>query len=159
MESIFALSMPVSEIAIRGTVMFLAVTVLMRIVGQRESGGLGLTDVLLVVLVADAAGAGLSGNGDSIADGLLLVGVILFWSVMLDAVAYRSRRFATLLKGQPKPLIESGRLDRAVMRRELITDDEVMSQLRLHGIVDLAAVDKAYLEPNGMISIISRDDD
>ncbi len=45
---------------VRGSVMYLALGLLIRVVGQRESGGLGLTDILVVVLVAEAAGAGSS---------------------------------------------------------------------------------------------------
>jgi uncharacterized membrane protein YcaP (DUF421 family) len=76
---------------------------LMQIVGQRESGGLGLTDVLLVVLVAEAAAVGLHGDADSVTDGLVVVGTILFWSVLLDAVAYRFPRLAGMLNARPKP--------------------------------------------------------
>lgn len=35
--------------------------------------------------------------------------------------------------------------------------DEVLSQLRLHGIEDPAEVERAYIEPNGMISVVRRD--
>ena len=43
------------------------------------------------------------------------------------------------------------------MRRELITEEEVRSQLRLHGIDDIAQVERAYIEPNGMVSLVRRD--
>ncbi len=43
------------------------------------------------------------------------------------------------------------------MRRELMTEEEVHSQLRLHGIEDVSTVERAYIEPNGMISVIRRD--
>lgn len=42
-----------------------------------QSGGLGLTDLLVVVLAADAASTGLTGDAATIADGLVLVGTIL----------------------------------------------------------------------------------
>ncbi|NMR20021.1 DUF421 domain-containing protein [Cellulomonas fimi] len=153
----FSTSIPVLEIVLRGTVTFLALLALMRIVGQRESGGLGLTDVLVVVLVADAASSGMTGDVDSITEGLLLACTILFWSVVVDAAAYRWPRLAAIVKARPRPLIEDGRLNRHAMRREFMSHDEVLSQLRLHGIEDLAEVRRAYLEPNGMISIIRSD--
>jgi uncharacterized membrane protein YcaP (DUF421 family) len=155
-RAIFEPSASLLELFVRGTVTFLALMVLLRVVGQRESGGLGLTDLLVVVLVADAASAGLTGGVDSIPDGLLLVVTILFWSVALDAVAYRWPRVAAVIKARPRPLIKDGRLDRRVMRREFMTREEVLSQLRLHGIEDPAEVRRAYLEPNGMISVIRR---
>ena len=50
-QSIFLPTVPVVDGIARGTITFLALLAFMRIVGQRESGGLGITDVLLVVLV------------------------------------------------------------------------------------------------------------
>uniref|UniRef100_UPI0008324B7F DUF421 domain-containing protein n=1 Tax=Rhodococcus phenolicus TaxID=263849 RepID=UPI0008324B7F len=125
------------------------------LVGQRESGGLGITDVLLVVLVAEAAAPGLHGEATSLADALILVSTILFWSVCVDALAYRFPRVARTVKARPRPLIENGKLNRRLMRREFMTREEVESQLRLHGIDDISGVERAYLEPNGMISVLS----
>ncbi|GGT44272.1 hypothetical protein GCM10010271_55290 [Streptomyces kurssanovii] len=63
---------------------------------------------------------------------------------------------AHILKARPRPLVEDGRVNRRALRRELMTEEEVMAQLRLHGIDDLSDISRAYLEPNGMISIIRR---
>ena len=155
--AVFTPSLSLLELFARGTITFLALMAMLRLVGQRESGGLGLTDLLVVALAADAASAGLTGDAETIADGLVLVATILFWSVTLDAISYRWPRLAKVLKARPRPLIQNGQLDRRVMRREFMTRDEVLSQLRLHGIEDPAEVRRAYLEPNGMISIIRRD--
>lgn len=152
-------SVPLLEVVVRGTIVFLALTAMMRVVGQRESGGLGITDLMVVVLVAQAVSGGLVGDGTSVTDGLLLVAVILFWSVVLDAVSYRWPAVAAVLKSRPKPLVVDGELNRAAMRREFMTRDELLSQLRLHGIEDPAEIRRAYLEPNGMVSVLPRDGD
>lgn len=152
---IFALSAPLGESIIRGTLTFLGLLTLMRLVGQRESGSIGITDVLIVVIVADAASPGLQGQVSSITDSMVLVVTVLFWSVVVDAVAYRFPALAHLVKARPKPLIEQGKLNKRVMRRELMTREEIQAQLRLHGIEDIALVERAYIEPNGMISVVS----
>src|SRR3712207_9218247 len=96
LRSILETSLPLSELVLRGTVMYLAVFALMRLVGQRESGGLGITDVLLVVLVAEAAAPGLHGDAESLGDALIVVSSILFWSVAVDAVMARRPRRQSL---------------------------------------------------------------
>lgn len=154
---LFAPSQPVLELVIRGTLTFVGLMILFRLVGQREAGGLGMTDILLIVLAADAASAGLTGDAETLADGLVLVLTILFWSVVLDAVSYRWPRLGGVLKARPRPLIEDGRLNRRAMRRELMTEEEVHSQLRLQGIEDVGLVARAYIEPNGMISVLPRE--
>jgi len=147
----------IGELFLRGTLTFVGLLVLLRVVGRREAGGLGVTDLLVVVLIADAAGAGLRGEAASLGDSAVLVGTILFWSVAVDAMSYRWPRLARLVKARPRAIIRDGSLDRRAMRREFMTFDEVMSQLRLHGVTDLEDVRLALLEPNGMISVIRRD--
>src|SRR5690554_7322062 len=93
------------ELLVRGTLTFVGLLLLLRLVGQREAGGLGITDLLVVVLIADAAGAGLRGDAASLGDSAVLVGSILFWSVAADAVSYRWPRFARVLKARPRALV------------------------------------------------------
>lgn len=144
------------ELIVRGSVTFIMLMLLLRLVGQRESGGLGITDLLVVVLMADAASAGMTAKASTIADGLVMAAIMLFWSVALDALAYRWPFFAHVVKARPRPLILDGQLDRRVMRREFITEEEVRTQLRLHGFSEPGMVARAYLEPNGMISIVPK---
>lgn len=80
-------STPLVKILVRGTVMFLAVFVMMRIAVQRESGVHSLTDLLVVVLTAEAAAHGMAGEARGIADSVLLIASILAWSIALDAIA------------------------------------------------------------------------
>ncbi|MFF0103796.1 YetF domain-containing protein [Streptomyces hirsutus] len=56
------------------------------------------------------------------------------------------------------PLAEDGRLNRRAVRRELMTEEEVMAQLRPQGVSGPSDVTRASLEPNGMISIIRGDE-
>lgn len=156
-DTMLSPTMPVLELVLRGTITFLVLMALMRVVGQREAGGLGLTDLLVVVLVADAASAGFRGDASSVADGLVLVVTVLAWSVLLDAVGYRWPRLARVIKGRPRPLIRDGEVDRRAMRRELMTMDELLEQLRQHGIDDPRDVERAWLEPNGVVTVVSRD--
>jgi uncharacterized membrane protein YcaP (DUF421 family) len=53
--------------------------------------------------------------------------------------------------------VEEGRTSDRVLRRELMTEDEVLTQLRLHGITDLREVHQVLIEPNGMVSVLRRD--
>lgn len=92
-----------------------------------------------------------------VTDGLVVVVTMIFWSVAVDALAYWFPGMGRWLKARPRTLIEDGKVNRKLMRREFMTVEEIRSQLRLHGIDDIAVVDRAYLEPNGMISVVRRD--
>lgn len=69
-----------AEIVIRGTAVYLVIFALLRFVSKRQSGALGMTGLLLVVLIADAAQNAMAADYQSLPDGLLLVAVIVGWS-------------------------------------------------------------------------------
>src|SRR3954452_9662693 len=60
-------------------------------------------------------------------------------------------------EGTPTNVDRKRQLNRHVMRLEFMSRAEVLSQLRLHGIEDISRVERAYIEPNGMISVITGD--
>ena len=80
---------PVLEIVVRGSVMYLALFMMLRFILRRETGSLGITDLLVIVLIADAAQNGLAGSYHTITDGLLLVVTIIGWSYLLNWLAFR----------------------------------------------------------------------
>lgn len=155
-EAMFSSTTPVLEIVLRGTFLYLGVVLLMRIVGQRESGGLTVTDLLVVILIGEAVTHSMTESHLSIPEGLILAATLLGWSIVLDALAYRFPTFGRLLKAGPKPLIEDGAINAKTLRREFMSRTELDAQLRLHGVEDVAEVRRAYLEPNGMISVLKR---
>lgn len=127
-------------------------------VSRRETGGMGISDLLVVVLVADASQNAMASEYKSITEGLVLVVTIAFWDFFLDWLGYRFTRIERLLRPAPLLLIKNGRLLRQNMKRELIRKEELMGLLREHGIGEreLAGVGKCYLEGDGRISVIKR---
>ncbi|MDP9367069.1 MAG: DUF421 domain-containing protein [Chloroflexota bacterium] len=155
-EKTFVPHTPLLEIFLRGTVVYLVLFGLLRAVLRRESGAVGITDLLVVVLLADAAQNAMADDYTSIPDGVLLVATIVFWSHALNWLGFRYPLIQRLVHPPPLKLIEDGRLLRRNMRRELVTEDEILSQVRLQGINDLSQVEEAFMEGDGRISVVAR---
>ncbi len=156
---IFALDMPLLEIVARGTVMYLVILLLLRLLLKREIGTVALPDLLMIVFLADAAQNGMAGEYRSVTDGLLLVSVIIFWNFVLDQLAFRIRFIGRFVHPPPALLIQNGLLIRHNLRRESVSLEELWSHLRAQGIEELSEVKAAYIEGNGEISIIKRKSD
>lgn len=152
----FAIDTPLLEIFIRGSLIYLGIFVLLRVVLKREAGTLGMTDLLVVVLIADAAQNGMAADYKSVTDGLLLVATILFWSWLLNLLAYRSKWFGRITHPRALPLIRDGELNKRNLRQELITHEELMSILREHGVESVEEVADARMEGDGQISVIPK---
>ncbi|RJL21730.1 DUF421 domain-containing protein [Bailinhaonella thermotolerans] len=156
-DKIFAFDTPPLEIVIRGTVVYLALFFLLRLTFKREVGELDMGNLLVIVLVADAAQNAMSGSYESIADGLLLVVTIGAWSIVLDAMAYRWSWAHRLMRPKPQLLIEKGRVRQRALRRELMTRDELRYELRQRGVEDVSQVKAAFMEPDGQMSVLRYD--
>jgi uncharacterized membrane protein YcaP (DUF421 family) len=153
-KSVFSLDLPFFEIILRGSAMYIALFILLRIVLKRQTGSLGMTDLLLITLIADASQNAMAGEYKSVPSGILLVCTIIFWSYALDWLGYRSKWFQRLVEPPPLPLIREGNLLRRNMRRELITEDELISHLREQGVDHWEKVKEAYIESDGQISVV-----
>lgn len=156
MAELFALTMPLAEIGLRATIAYVGLLVLIRIVPKRNAGHLSPNDLLTLIVVGGLATDAVAGGSASLGDILIMIAIILVWAWLFDLLEYRFPAIARLLRDRQSSLIEDGRLIRRNMRRELVTEDELMTALREHGIDDPADVHRARLEADGEISIIKR---
>jgi uncharacterized membrane protein YcaP (DUF421 family) len=151
---LFQVHVPVPELVLRGTLVYWLLFCIFRFVLRRDIGAVGIADILLLVVVADAAQNAMSGGYETFAEGAILVLTIVAWNWLLDFLSFHSslvRRFATPSR---LTLIRAGVLQRRNMRREYITLEELQQKLREQGIEQLADVKAAYLEGDGQISVI-----
>jgi uncharacterized membrane protein YcaP (DUF421 family) len=145
------------EIVVRGTIVYLALFFLLRFILRREPGKVGIADMLLVVLIADAAQNAMATDSRSITEGLVLVATLIFWNYALDWLAYRFSWVRRLIEPAPLLLVKDGRLLHRNLRQEMITEEELRGQLRQHGIEDVGEVAEARIESDGHISVLTRD--
>jgi uncharacterized membrane protein YcaP (DUF421 family) len=108
----------------------------------------------LITLLADASQNAMAGEYKTVPSGIILVCTIIFWSYTFDWLSFKFPWFSHLVEPPPLPLIKEGRLLRKNMRHELITEDELMSQLREQGLDDWGKVKEAYIESDGHISVV-----
>jgi len=87
--SVFAFRESWLELFLRGTAIYFGLIVIVRVLAKRHLGALTVPDLLVVVLLADAAQNGMSGNHSSVSEGLFLCAVIVGWSRGVDLLAYR----------------------------------------------------------------------
>jgi uncharacterized membrane protein YcaP (DUF421 family) len=156
LSQILAPDTPVLEIVIRGTIVYLALFLLLRVTGKRQTGGMGVSDLLVIVLIADAAQNAMAGQYNSVSDGIVLVGTIIFWAYALDWLGYHVPLVQRLVHPMPLLLIENGRTLPKNLRSELLTHEELMSELRAQGVDAISAVSRAYLEGNGQLTVIKQ---
>jgi uncharacterized membrane protein YcaP (DUF421 family) len=152
--SMFSPKESVAEIVIRGTIMYLGMYTLLRVF-RRQSGSVGIADLLVIVVIADAAQNGMAGDSKSITEALILITTIVLWDWFFDWLGYSSRFWGRILDPEPLLLIDNGRILRKHLEKELIKEEDLRSQLREQGIEEIDSVKKCYLESNGHFSVLT----
>src|SRR4051794_17932179 len=98
------------EIFVRGTLLYIFLFILLRVVLRRKSGSIAFTDLLVLVLIADPAQNAMASDYTSIPDGLLLVSTLVFWSYAIDWIGYRVPLLQKYVHPPKKQLVEDGRI-------------------------------------------------
>ncbi|HZH35195.1 MAG TPA: YetF domain-containing protein [Pyrinomonadaceae bacterium] len=155
-EKLFVPQESLAELFVRGTLMYVALFIFLRFF-RRQIGGLGITDLLVIVLLADVSQNAFSGDYKTISEGVFLILTVGLWDWTLDFLGYRFPAFERILRPQPLPLVKNGKMLRRNMQREMITQEELLSQLRQQGILDLSEAKECRLEGDGNISVIKNE--
>lgn len=157
-QSVFVPQESLLEIFIRGTLMYLAMFALLRIF-RRQAGTIGIADLLVIVIIADAAQNGMAGDSKSVTEAVLLICTIIFWDFSLDWLGFKSKTIGQILEPKKLKLIDDGKFLRQNMAREMITVEELMSQMRQNGIEDVSEIKIGHLESDGHFSFIKKDEE
>jgi uncharacterized membrane protein YcaP (DUF421 family) len=155
-NSVFIPSLGIAEIVVRGTLMYLGLFIVLRFMARRQAGHFGPADLLVIVLIADAAQNGLGKEYQSVTEGLVLVMTIVAWDYIIDWLTYRFPRLRRVLIPSSLTLINDGRIVEKALRKEMLSMEELASQLRQQQVEDIAEVKLAKLEGDGRLSVIRR---
>ena len=156
-KGLVAAAMPLLTIVLRVVVVYVFLLVLVRLAGKREVGQLSPMEFLSVLLLSETVSPALTGGDESVAAAFVAATTLMSLTILINHLAFHWPWFETLIEGRPGLLIQSGRIDRRVMRSERITPQELDSALRRHGVEAVGAVDKAYVETNGEITVLKTD--
>jgi uncharacterized membrane protein YcaP (DUF421 family) len=156
-EGMFAFSVSPIEIIIRGTAVYWFLFLVFRFLVRRDVGSVGIADILVLVIVADASQNAMAGEYKSISEGCVLVGTIIFWNFLLDWLSYRFPWFERFAQSDVICLVKNGKMLHRNMRREMLTEEELMSKVREQGVENLSEVKDIYMESDGTISVIKRE--
>ncbi len=151
---LFTFSVSPLELIVRGTVMYWFLFAIFRFVLRRDIGAIGIADVLVLVVIADASQNAMAGEYTTVADGMVLVSTLVGWNYATDWAAFRFDRLRKMLEPPPLLLIRRGRIVHRNLRQEFLGVPELMSELRKQGIDDLREVRKAFMEGDGHISVL-----
>lgn len=141
-------------VLIRTIVLYLFIIVGIRLLGKHQIGELEPSELVLTLIIADLASVPMQDNGIPLLSGLIPIVVLLALSSILSILCTKSIRFRALLCGRPSVVVENGQVVEAELKKNRLTLDELMEELRIQGYTDFRAIKFALLETNGQLSVL-----
>jgi uncharacterized membrane protein YcaP (DUF421 family) len=155
-DNIFGLGVSWEERVLRAVLVYAFLLVAIKVFGRRELGQLTAFDLIVLLTLSNILQNAMIGNDNSLSGGAIGALVLLSANYGVAYWVFRSRRAERAIEGEPRILIHDGKIQRAAVRKELLTDQDLLSAIRREGLERIEDVRLAISEPNGMISIIPR---
>lgn len=155
-HDMFLVPIPILEKIIRPILVYLALILLLRVFGKRELAQLNPFDLVVLLSLSNTVQNAIIGNDNSLSGGLIGAATLLTVNWIVVRVLYSSPRLSHMLGGVERTLITHGRVDRYALKKELLSEEELLAVIHRQGFESFAEVATCILEPNGAFYIEAR---
>lgn len=145
-----------SLLILRTVVIYVVMTVCVRMLGKRQVGELQSSELVITLLLSELATIPIQDPGAPLLSGILPMAMLVVCELAVSAGMMKSRRFRQLLCGRPVVVIRDGALQPLALRRLRMTVEDLTERLRMDGVFDLRQVDFAAVEPSGQLSVLKK---
>ncbi len=147
-----------TSIFIRTIIVYIILTIMMKILGKRRIGELEAGELVSTLLISEIAAIPI-GDGDlPIINAVVAIVFICAVEVALSAIKNKSKLVKVAVEGECDYIIYKGRLLQGALEENRLSINEVLSEMRAQGVSDIGEIYYAILEPNGKLSIIKNED-
>lgn len=153
----FHFVIPWWQVAVRSLIIYGAFLVMLRFFGKREVGQFTLTDLVLILLVANAVQPAMTGPDTSLVGGLVIIVVLFLANLGLSYLRVRSQAFRVFLQGHPAIIAKDGQWYPDAMRHQGVDIDDAEMALREHGVGNVDDAELVVLEVDGTISVVPKE--
>ena len=140
----------------RAIILYIIVLIVMRIMGQRERGQMQPFELAISIMIADLAATPMAETGIPISNGIIPILGLLVMHLVISTINIKSTKAREILCGKPSILINKGKIDENVLRKERFTINELEERLRDNNIFNIGDVEYAILETSGQVTVIPK---
>lgn len=139
---------------LRTIILYLLIIAGVRLMGKRQVGELEPSELVLALIIADLAAVPMQDFGIPLLSGIIPILTLLCITMILSVLTMKSIKFRAIICGRPSIIVENGKLHQVEMKKNRLTVDELMEELRMKGVTDISTIKYAILETNGQLSVL-----
>ena len=145
----------IGRIVVVGTLMYVALVVLLRVSGSRTIASMRAFDFIVTVALGSVFGRALTAKGVSLAEAIAAFLLLILLQYGVARLQVGSGRFARAVTNPPTLLYFRGQFQRDGMRRARVTEQELRAVVRKKGHGSLGEVEALVLEASGDVAVIT----
>lgn len=139
-----------------GTLGYIGIILILRISGKRTLSKWNSFDFIITIALGSMLANLMLSTDTSLAQGILGIGMLVFFQFIITWVSVRSKIFQQWIKSEPTLLLFQGELQQNALRHQRVTQGEVLAALRAEGIAGIEDVEAVILETDGSFSVIEK---
>lgn len=143
-------------VVVRTFILYILVIVALRLMGKREIGQLQPFELVVILMISELAAIPSENVGIPLLSGIIPILVLLLTSVALAWITLKSERARSILCGTPTILIERGKILERELKKNRYNLSDLLEELRIKNVPNIADVEFAVLETNGQVSVFPK---
>ncbi|MDK0795476.1 DUF421 domain-containing protein [Clostridium perfringens] len=141
---------------IRTAILYFIVIISIRLMGKRQIGELQPYELVITLMLSDLASLPMQDTRLPLLLGIVPIITLLFVKILISEIQQHSRLFEKILDGTPSIIISDGEINLEMMKKQRLTMNDILEELRSAGYLDISDIQYAIIETNGTISIIPK---
>jgi uncharacterized membrane protein YcaP (DUF421 family) len=147
---------PIVSKIVRPLIIYAFLILSLRLAGKRELAQMNPFDLVVLLTLSNTVQNAIIGNDNSVTGGVIGAVSLLVANHLVVRYLYRHETLDRIIEGDPVVLIENGRMIDERCSAELITRAELEAAAHKQGFSSLDEVERAVLEPGGVLSLFGR---
>ncbi len=156
-DNMFHLPLPIIEKLLRPVIVYLVLVLLLRLFGKRELAQLNPFDLVVLLSLSNTVQNAIIGEDNSVTGGIIGAFSLLAINFLVVRLLFRSPKLTRALEGRSVVLVRDGQIDKKVLQREALTQEELIEVIHRQGFEHVNEIHLCELEPNGSFYIEAKD--
>lgn len=140
-----------------GFLAYVCLVAMLRISGKRTLAKLNAFDLVVTVALGSILASILSFQTVPLANGITALALLVGLQYLVTATSVRWEAFARAVRASPALLVRHGEFCKDTMRRQRVTEPEVLSAVRASGVSGVEDAAAVILESDGTMSVLQDD--
>lgn len=145
----------VGRVLLIGTLAYVALVAWLRVTGKRTVSKWNAFDLIVTIALGSTLATVLLSRDVALVEGILGMGLLIMLQFAITWLSVRSDHVRRAVKNEATLLLSDGRMHPGAMRRQRVTEGELLAAVRAKGHASLDSIGAVVLETDGTFSVIT----